>query len=316
MTVHGAAMRGMIEKSRTIWMDGALQAWDDARVPALTHTLHYGLGAFEGIRAYRRVDGDVGIFRLAEHVARLFASGMLLGLESAFLPDQIESACERLIVDNDLEDAYLRPLLYIGDGNLTMDAPDNPVRTLVAAWSFPTAARAAAQESGIAVTFARHRARSAAVSFSKAKMVGGYAMNVFAKRSATRAGFDDALIADEQGNVCEGTGTNLFIVADGRLITPPLTAPILAGLTRDTLMVLAREEGMTVLEEMIPEDRLRTADEIFLAGTASELLPVREVERQKVGAGGVGPVTKRLLARYLATVRGEDDAHPEWVVKV
>jgi branched-chain amino acid aminotransferase len=309
----------MVDSARVIWMDGELVAWADAKVHVLTHTLHYGLGVFEGIRAYRRVDGTTGIFRLAEHVARLLSSADLVGIESAFLPDQLEAACERLIVENDLGDAYLRPLIFIGDGAMALDAPDNPVRTLVAAWSFPgppPPGRFGPGGAGLRVTFARHRARTALTSFPKAKLCGGYAMNVFAKRAAVLAGYDDAIILDERGHACEGTGQNLFAVERGRLVTPPLSAPILAGITRDTVMTLAREEGLVVLEEELPEDRLRLADEVFLTGTASELLPVSELSGKRVGAGGVGPLTRRLYDRYLATVRGEDDAHPEWVVKV
>lgn len=304
----------MVDSVRVIWMDGEMVAWADANVHVLTHTLHYGLGVFEGIRAYRRADGTTGVFRLEEHVSRLFASAALVGLEPAFLPDQIEAACEQLIVENDLGDAYLRPLIFVGDGAMSLDAPDNRVRTLVAGWSFSSPRRS--DGPGLRVAFAQHRTRTSLTSIPRAKLCGGYAMNVFAKRAAVRAGFDEAILLDERGHACEGTGQNLFAVERGRLVTPPLSAPIIAGITRDTVMTLAREEGLVVLEEELPEDRLRLADEVFLSGTASELMPVSELSGQRVGAGGVGPITRRLYDLYLATVRGEDDAHPEWVVKV
>jgi branched-chain amino acid aminotransferase len=306
----------MVDKLKSIWMEGELVPWDDAKIHILTHTMHYGLGAFEGIRAYRRADGTTAIFRLHEHVVRLFDSCKLMMMEPRFNRDQISLACVALLRDNKMEEAYLRPLIWIGDGAMGVYAPDNPVRSAIAAWRWGAYLGAGAVENGIRVkvsSWARHHIH---VSLAKGKIVGQYTNSIMAKREAKLAGYDEAVLMDVQGYVSEGSGENLFMVKKGKLITPPLSASILEGVTRDTVLTLAREEGIPTSEEMITRDQLYLADEVFFTGTAAEVTPIREVDNRVIGEGKIGPITKRLQQRYFDIVKGSDASHPEWLTRV
>jgi branched-chain amino acid aminotransferase len=304
----------MVDKVKSIWMEGELIAWDDAKLHILTHTMHYGLGAFEGIRAYQRTDGTTAIFRLHEHLIRLFDSCKLMMIEPRFTREQVTAACVALLQDNKMEDAYLRPIIWVGDGAMGVYAPDNPIRTAVIAWRWGTYLGKGALEHGIRVkisSWARHHIH---VSLAKGKIMGQYTNSVLAKREAKLGGYDEAVLMDVQGYVSEGSGENLFIVKKGKLITPPLSASILEGVTRDTILTLAREEGIPVAEEMITRDQLYLADEVFLTGTAAEVTPIREVDNRKIGE--IGPITKRLQQRYFDVVKGSDTSHPEWLTRV
>jgi branched-chain amino acid aminotransferase len=304
----------MVDKVKSIWMEGELIAWDDAKLHILTHTMHYGLGAFEGIRAYQRTDGTTSIFRLHEHLIRLFDSCKLMMIEPRFTREQVTAACVALLQDNKMEDAYLRPIIWVGDGAMGVYAPDNPIRTAVIAWRWGTYLGKGALEHGIRVkisSWARHHIH---VSLAKGKIMGQYTNSVLAKREAKLGGYDEAVLMDVQGYVSEGSGENLFIVKKGKLITPPLSASILEGVTRDTILTLAREEGIPVAEEMITRDQLYLADEVFLTGTAAEVTPIREVDNRKIGE--IGPITKRLQQRYFDVVKGSDTSHPEWLTRV
>jgi branched-chain amino acid aminotransferase len=306
----------MVDKVKSIWMEGELIPWDDAKLHLLTHTMHYGLGAFEGIRAYKRADGTTTIFRLHEHLVRLFDSCKLMLIEPRFTLDQVSHACLSLLRDNQMEEAYLRPIVWIGDGAMGIYAPDNPIRTAVVAWRWGAYLGSTAVEKGIRVkvsSWARHHIH---VSLAKGKIMGQYTNSVLAKREAKLAGYDEAVLMDVQGYVSEGSGENLFIVKKGRLITPPLSASILEGVTRDSILALAREAGVPVAEEMITRDQLYLADEAFFTGTAAEVTPIREVDDRKVGDGVVGPVTKRLQAAYFDAVKGSDAAHASWLTRV
>ncbi|APR82472.1 Branched-chain amino acid aminotransferase [Minicystis rosea] len=306
----------MVDKVKSIWMEGEFVAWDDAQLHLLTHTMHYGLGAFEGIRAYKRSDGATAIFRLHEHINRLFDSCKLMMIEPRFNREQVSAACGALLKENRMDEAYLRPIVWVGDGAMGVYAPDNPIRTAVVAWRWGAYLGAGAVEKGIRVkvsSWARHHIH---VSLAKGKIMGQYTNSTLAKREAKMAGYDEAVLMDVQGYVSEGSGENLFIVKRGKLITPPLSASILEGVTRDTILTLAREEGIPVSEEMVTRDQLYLADEAFFTGTAAEVTPIREVDNRQIGEGSIGPITKRLQQRYFDVVKGSDTSHPEWLTRV
>ena len=306
----------MVDKVKKIWMEGELVEWDDANVHVTTHTLHYGLGAFEGIRAYKRADGSTAIFRLKEHISRLFDTCKLVMIEPRFTPDQVRDGCIGLLRENAMEEAYLRPLVYVGDGALGVYAPDNPIRTIIMAWRWGAYLGHAALEGGVRAKLSSWSRHHVHVSLAKGKIMGQYTNNTMAKREAKMAGYDEAILMDTNGYVCEGSGENLFMVKGGRLLTPPLSASILAGVTRDTILVLAREEGIPVSEEMITRDQLYLADEAFFTGTAAEVTPIREIDERKIGSGvAIGPITKRLQQRYFDVVKGSDESHPEWLTR-
>ncbi|MFT3774749.1 MAG: branched-chain amino acid transaminase [Minicystis sp.] len=306
----------MVDKVKSIWMEGEFVDWDDAKLHLLTHTMHYGLGAFEGIRAYKRADGSTTIFRLHEHINRLFDSCKLMLIEPRFNREQVTAACGALLKENRMDEAYLRPIVWVGDGAMGVYAPDNPIRTAVVAWRWGAYLGAGAVEKGIRVkvsSWARHHIH---VSLAKGKIMGQYTNSTLAKREAKLAGYDEAVLMDVQGYVSEGSGENLFIVKKGKLITPPLSASILEGVTRDTILTLAREEGIPVAEEMITRDQLYLADEAFFTGTAAEVTPIREIDNRQIGEGSVGALTKRLQQRYFDVVKGSDTSHPEWLTRV
>jgi len=307
----------MIEKLKKIWMEGEFVDWDDAKVHILTHSLHYGLGAFEGIRAYRRADGNTYIFRLAEHIERLFDTCRLLAIKPAFSKQQVADVTCEVLRQNDMQEGYIRPLVYLGDGPMGVYAHDNPVRTTVVAWHWGAYLGKGATETGIRVkisAFARHHIN---VGLPKAKMMGQYTNSSLAKREARVAGYNEAVLLDPNGYVSEGSGENIFIVRRGKLLTPPLSASILEGITRDTVLTLAREEGITASEEMITRDQLYLADEAFFTGTAAEVTPIREVDDRPIGDGRApGPVTAKIQKRFFDIVKGSDNSHPEWLTRV
>jgi branched-chain amino acid aminotransferase len=306
----------MVDKLKSIWLDGELVPWDEAKVHVLTHTLHYGLGAFEGIRAYKREDGTTTIFRLDAHLERLFDTCRLVMIEPKVTPADLTKACIDLLRDNGMAEAYLRPVVFVGDGAMGVLAPDNPIRSVVIAWKWGAYLGHGALDAGIRAkisSWARHHVH---VSLAKGKIMGQYTNSTMAKREAKMGGYDEAILLDVNGYVAEGSGENLFIVKKGKLVTPPLSASILAGVTRDTVITLAREEGIPVAEESLTRDQLYLADEAFFTGTAAEVTPIREVDDRKIGAGTVGPITKRLQQRYFGVVKGGDTSHPEWLTRV
>lgn len=303
----------MVEKLQQIWVDGELVPWDDAQVHLLTHSLHYGLGAFEGIRCYKRADGKSYIFRLREHIDRLFDTCKMVLLQPKFTREQIMRACADTLKANGLEEGYLRPVVFLGEGAMGIYAPNNPVRASVIAWKWGAYLGEEALKTGIRCkisSFARHHIN---VSLAKAKMMGQYTNSVLAKREAKFGGYDEAILLDTQGYVSEGSGENIFIVKNGKLITPDLSSSILEGITRATVMTLAQELGLTVQESRITRDQLWLADEVFLTGTAAEITPVREVDNRPIGEGVVGPVTKKIQAKFFDIVRGSDNSHAEWL---
>jgi branched-chain amino acid aminotransferase len=306
----------MVDKVQKVWLDGQFVDWDAANVHVLTHSLHYGLGAFEGIRAYKRKDGQVTVFRLKEHVDRLFDTCKMVLLKPEFTREQVMNACTEVLRVNQMEEGYLRPMVFSGEGAMGIYAPQNPVRTTVIAWKWGAYLGDEALKNGIRCkisSFARHHIN---ISLAKAKMMGQYTNSVLAKREAKLGGYDEAIMLDSSGYVSEGSGENLFLIKKGIIYTPDLSSSILEGITRDTVITLAREEGLTVVETRITRDQLWLADEVFFTGTAAEVTPVREVDNRPIGEGVVGPITKRLQARYFDVVKGSDNTHPEWYTKV
>jgi branched-chain amino acid aminotransferase len=307
----------MADYGSSIWLDGKIVAREAAaHVPLLTHTLHYGVGAFEGIRAYRREGGETMIFRLREHVQRLFDSCKLVMIEPTVTPEQVCQGCIDVLLHNQLDAGYLRPIVLLGEGAMGLFPQGNPVLTFIAAWSWGTYLGKDALENGIRCKVSSYARPHVNVGFSRGKLTGQYIISVMAKREVKLVGYDEAILLDLDGMVAEGSGENVFIVKDGRLITPPLDSAILAGITRDTVMTLAREEGIVVQEQRFPRDALLLADEAFLTGTAAELTPVREVDDRKIGTGKVGPITRLLQERYFEHVRGSRRDHPEWLTRV
>ncbi len=306
----------MVDKVKKIWMDGHFVDWDDASVHILTHSLHYGLAAFEGIRAYKRADGGTYVFRAREHVDRLFDSCKMCLLKPEFTREQIVGVCAETLRVNGMPEGYLRPMVYVGEGAMGIYAPANPVRSAVIAWKWGAYLGEEALKNGIRAkvsSFARHHIN---ISLSKAKMTGQYTNSVLAKREAKLGGYDEAILLDASGYVSEGSGENIFVVRKGVLYTPDLSCSILEGITRDTVITLAREMGLQVVETRLTRDQLWIADEVFFTGTAAEVTPVREIDNRTVGDGTAGPVTKRLQARFFDVVRGGDTSHPEWLTKV
>ena len=312
----------MVEKLEKIWMDGEMIDWSDATVSILTHSLHYGVAAFEGIRAYKRVaapgahEAGTYVFRLKEHIDRLLDSCKLTLLTPRFTRDQISAACLDVLRQNRMQEGYIRPLVYVGDGAMGVYAPDNPVRTAVVAWKWGVYLGEEGVAKGIRCkisAFARHHVN---VSLAKGKITGQYTNSVLAKREAKLAGYDEAILLDASGYLSEGSGENLFVVKRGTLITPDLSCSILEGITRDTILRLARDEGIPVIEGRLTRDQLWLADEAFLTGTAAEVTPVREVDDRAIGDGTGGPITKRLQSRFFDLVRGKDGSHAEWFTKV
>lgn len=300
----------MVEAGQRIWVDGKLS--DHSAIPLLTHTLHYGVGAFEGIRAYRRSDGRTSVFRLPEHIVRLFNSCKLVWLTPTVTIDEVIRGCIEVVATNGMEEAYLRPITYLGAGSMGLLPADNPVITAIAAWKWGAYLGAEALSKGIRCKISSLTRPTLNSAFTQGKLTGQYVTSVVAKREARHCGYDEAILLDSRGFVAEGSGENLFLVSKGELLTPPLSAGILPGITRETVMTLAREEGLIVKEESFPRDTLYLADEVFLTGTAAEVTPVREIDEHLIGSGGVGSITKHLQQRYFDIVGGVDHSHPEW----
>lgn len=299
----------MVDKVKKIWLEGEFIDWDEAKVHVITHTLHYGLGSFEGIRAYKRADGSTAIFRLEEHLDRLFDTCRLIMIEPKFSKQQVHEACVQILRENKMDEAYLRPVVYVGDGAMGVYAPNNPIRTMVVAWRWGVYLGAEALEKGIRCKVSSWARHHNSVSLSKGKIMGQYTNSTLAKREAKLGGYDEAILMDVQGYVSEGSGENIFLVKRGHLITPPLSASILEGITRDTIITLAREEGLTVHEQMVTRDQLYLADEVFLTGTAAEMIAVTEIDhtdgkRYSIGKGE-GPITKKLRAHFRKVVTSD-----------
>lgn len=306
----------MVDKVAKIWMDGELVDWDAANVHILTHTLHYGLGAFEGIRCYETHDGRSAIFRLQEHVRRLFDSAKICTIPMPYTQDQIVQACIDTVRVNGLKSCYLRPLVYLGDGAMGLGAV-NPTRVSVAVWKWGAYLGEEGLAKGIRAKVSSFTRPGINMLMAKGKVVGHYVNSVLAKREALAAGYQEAIMLDVQGRVTEATGENVWMVRDGIVHTPPMGNSILGGITRDTILQLLREDlKVSVQERDIARDELWIADEIFMCGTAAEVTPVREVDDRMIGTGTRGVITKRIQDRYFEVVRGVKPPSPEWLTYV
>ncbi len=300
-----------MEKSEWVWMDGALVPWDEAQVHVLTHTLHYGLGVFEGVRCYDGARGPA-IFRLHDHTERLFSSAHILEMTIPFSADEISAACLETVRANKLGSCYIRPLSFIGEGEMGLAAKTNPIRVAIAAWPWGAYLGADGVENGIRVRTSSYQRFHVNSLMSKAKAVGHYVNSILAGNEARRSGYDEALLLDSQGFVAEGSGENLFVVRKGVVKTPPLTSA-LQGITRDTVLRLLEDQGIGVVEQFFTRDEVYVADEAFFTGTAAEITPVRELDDRQVGSGRPGPITKSVQQAYEKVTRGEDDRHLDWL---
>jgi branched-chain amino acid aminotransferase len=298
-----------------IWLDGELVDWQDANVHILTHTLHYGLGVFEGIRCYRTEDGRSAVFRLEEHVARLFDSAHINLMEIPYRPEELVEAALACLRANRLEEGYIRPLVFIGDGEMGLNPGNNPVRTAVIVWPWGKYLGEEGLERGIRAkvsTFNRHFVNS---KMTKGKTCGDYVNSILAKREALLDGYDEAIMLDTQGMVSEASGENIFVVKRGELVTPPLPT-VLEGITRESVIAIARDEGLVVHERLLTRDELYVADELFLTGTAAEVTPIREVDRRTIGRGTRGPITQKLQDAYFSAVTGRTPKYESWLTIV
>jgi branched-chain amino acid aminotransferase len=294
-----------------IWLDGKFVKWSDANVHILTHTLHYGLGVFEGIRCYAGSDGRSAVFRLPEHIRRLFDSAKINLMKIPYSQAELEEATLESLRRNHLAEGYIRPLVFIGDGAMGLHPGDNAVRVAVIAWEWGKYLGDEGVAKGIRAkisTFARHHVNA---KMTKGKTCGDYVNSILAKREALLDGFDEAIMLDTQGLVSECTGENIFVVRDGTIRTPPLYS-VLDGITRASMIEVARDRGFDVVETQITRDDLYVADEIFLTGTAAEVTPIREIDHREIGSGGRGPITEELQTAFFDVVTGADARYDRW----
>ncbi len=304
----------MEDRDGVIWMDGELVPWREARVHVLTHTLHYGLGVFEGIRAYKTGQGTA-IFRLHAHTDRLFRSAHILNMPMPYGKDTLNEAICTAVRENDMEFGYIRPMCFYGPEGMGLRADTLETHVMVAAWTWGSYMGEDNIKNGIKVRTSSYTRHHVNVTMCKAKSNGTYINSILALNEALACGCDEALLLDAEGYVAEGSGENIFIVRDNILYTPFLTSA-LDGITRDTIFVLAAELGIPVKEKLITRDEVYIADEAFFTGTAAEVTPIREVDGRAIGNGSRGPVTEQLQTLYFDQVHGRREAHPEWLTIV
>ncbi|BBP85824.1 MULTISPECIES: branched-chain-amino-acid transaminase [unclassified Pseudomonas] len=300
----------MADRDGVIWYDGELVPWREATTHVLTHTLHYGMGVFEGVRAYNTPDGTA-IFRLQAHTDRLFDSAHIMNMQIPWTKDEINEATRAAVRENNLESAYIRPMVFYGSEGMGLRATGLKVHVIVAAWNWGAYMGEEALQKGIKVrtsSFTRHHVN---ISMTRAKSNGAYINSMLALQEAISGGADEALMLDPEGYVAEGSGENIFIIKDGVLYTPEVTA-CLNGITRNTVLRLAEEQGLKLVEKRITRDEVYIADEAFFTGTAAEVTPIREVDGRKIGIGSRGPVTEKLQKAYFDLVTGKTAAHAEW----
>jgi branched-chain amino acid aminotransferase len=301
----------MIQETSKIWMDGRFVDWKEANIHVLTHSLHYGLGVFEGLRCYKGEKGSA-IFRLKEHVDRLFDSAQIVQIKIPFSPKEIEEAVIGTVKINRLEACYIRPIVFIGYGDMGLYVQKNPIQVSIAAWPWGTYLGDDGIKNGIRTkisSFTRHHVN---ISMTRAKVTGYYVNSLLAKREAKESGYDEAILLDTDGYVAEGPGENIFIVRNGVLKTTPLGS-ILEGITRNSIIQLAQEKGIPVAQERFSRDEIYIADEAFFTGTAAEITPIREVDNRIIGPGKPGEITKQLQKLFFDIVAGKDSAHKSWL---
>ncbi len=295
-----------------IWLDGELVDYQDAKIHVLSHTLHYGLGAFEGIRCYAQPDGTAAVFRLHEHLKRLAETCHICTMDLPYDVDDLKAACLETVRANDLVDCYLRPVVFLGHGEMGLGATSNDVRVAIITWPWGAYLGDEGLEKGIRAkisSFNRHHVNASMV---KGKINGQYVNSILAKREVMTSGYDEAIMLDTEGYISEASGENIFVVRDGYIYTTPLGSSILGGITRHTVLTLAEERGFKIKEQRFTRDFLYGADELFMTGTAAEVTPVREVDDRQIGSGRPGEVTQELQTAYFDVVKGRTDEHGQW----
>lgn len=300
----------MADRDGLIWYDGEMVEWRNATTHVLTHSLHYGMGVFEGVRAYETPQGTA-IFRLQEHTNRLFESAHIMNMQIPFSKEEINAATIAAVRDNNLKSAYIRPLAFYGSEGMGIRADNLKVHVIVAAWHWGAYMGEEALKQGIRIrtsSFTRHHVN---ITMTRAKSSGAYVNSMLALQEAISAGADEALLLDPEGYVAEGSGENIFIVKNGVIYTPEVTA-CLNGITRNTILTLAAERNIPVVEKRITRDEVYIADEAFFTGTAAEVTPIREVDGRQIGCGSRGPVTEQLQSAYFDLVSGKTDDHSQW----
>jgi len=301
----------MDDRDGVIWLDGEMVPWREAKTHVLTHTLHYGMGVFEGVRAYKAEKGPA-IFRLHEHTDRLFRSAHIMNMAMPFDKETLNEAQRAAVRENNLESAYIRPMCFYGSEGMGLRADNLKVHVMVAAWSWGAYLGAEGMEKGIRIRTSSYTRHHVNITMCKAKANGNYMNSMLALQEAISCGYDEAMLLDNEGYVAEGSGENIFLVRDGVLYTPDLTSA-LDGITRNTIFRLAAELDIPVKEKRITRDEVYVADEAFFTGTAAEVTPIREVDNRLVGAGKRGPITEKLQSMYFDVVHGRHDLHPEWL---
>jgi len=299
----------------SIWLDGELVPWEEAKVHVLTHTFHYGLGVFEGVRAYATQDQGTCIFRLKEHTDRLFRSAKILQMDMPYDKETLNEAQREVVRVNNLDEAYLRPMCFLGSEGMGLRADNLKTHVMVAAWSWPSYMDPEARDRGIRVRTSSYTRHHVNITMCKAKANGNYINSILALREALDAGCEEALLLDNEGYVAEGSGENVFVVRDGKIYTPELTS-CLEGITRDSIFRIAADLGYEIKERRITRDEFYVADEAFFTGTAAEVVPIRELDNRPIGSGSRGPLTEKLQSIYFDTVRGREAQYGDWLTSV
>ena len=305
----------MSDRDGKIWMDGQLVDWRDAKIHVLSHTLHYGCGAFEGVRAYK-TDKGTAIFRLKEHTERLFNSAKILRMKIPFTQEQVSEAQRQVVRENKLESCYLRPLTWIGDQKLGVSPKGNTIHLMVAAWAWGAYLGEEGLKRGIRVKTSSYTRHHVNITMTQAKAVSNYSNSILANMEATEDGYDEALLLDSAGFVSEGAGENIFVIKDGVVYTPDLSAGALNGITRKTVAAICADLGLKLVEKRITRDEVYICDEAFFTGTAAEVTPIRELDRITLGAGERGPITERIQSAFFDIVNGRNPKYAEWLTKV
>jgi branched-chain amino acid aminotransferase len=303
------------DRDGKIWMDGDLVEWRDAKIHVLSHTLHYGCGVFEGVRAYQTINGTA-IFRLAEHTERLFNSAKILRMKIPFTPEQLNEAQKQVVRENKLDSCYLRPLVWIGSEKLGVSPKGNRIHAMVAAWSWGAYLGDEGMKRGIRVktsSFTRHHVN---ITMTQAKAVSNYSNSILANMEALDDGYDEALLLDSSGFVSEGAGENVFVVKGGVVYTPDLSAGALNGITRNTILHICKDLDIELVQKRITRDEIYIADEAFFTGTAAEVTPIRELDRVEIGAGSRGPITEKIQNAFFDIVNGRNPKYAHWLTKV
>ena len=303
------------DRDGKIWMDGQMVDWRDAKIHVLTHTLHYGCGAFEGVRAYDTVNGTA-IFRLEEHTQRLFNSAKILRMKIPFTPEQVNQAQMDVVRANQLKSCYLRPLVWIGSEKLGVSPKGNSIHVMVAAWAWGAYLGDEGLKRGIRVKTSSYTRHHVNITMTQAKAVSNYSNSILANMEATEDGYDEALLLDSTGFVSEGAGENVFLIKDGVVYTPDLSAGALNGITRNTVLHICDDLGIKLVQKRITRDECYIADEMFFTGTAAEVTPIRELDRIEIGAGQRGPVTEKIQNAFFDIVNGRNPKYAKWLAKV